>query len=145
MSSPALSRREFIAVGASAVCAVASVGCGDAPTSRESPEVVVTSDAIVIPLDVVPELTRPGGSYVARRASVIVINLGAELFRAFSNVCTHAGCGIDRFERSRMICPCHGSEYDTSGVNVAGPAPEPLRELVVGLDAARRTLRVARG
>lgn len=140
MSSPALSRREFIA----AVCVVASTGCSDAPTSRESPEVVVTSDAIVIPLDAVPELARSGGYYVARRASVIVINLGGESFRAFSNVCTHAGCGIDRFERSRMICPCHGSEYDTRGVNVVGPAPEPLRELPVELDPVRGTLRVAR-
>ena len=101
--------------------------------------------AIVIPLAAVPELDRAGGFYVVRSASVIAINLGSDVFRAFSNVCTHAGCGIDRFARARLICPCHGSEYDTSGVNVEGPAPEPLKPLPVELDALRRVLRVERG
>ena len=143
VTSSALSRREFIIVGASTVCAFAG-GCGDTPTSGDLPGVEITEAAVVIPLAAVPALDRDGGSYVVRAASVIVLNLGAGAYRAFSNVCTHAGCGVDRFERSRMICPCHGSEYDTSGVNVEGPAPEPLRRLALMFDSGLRVIRIER-
>lgn len=48
-------------------------------------------------------------------------------------VCTHLGCiplgqkeGEDRGEWGGWFCPCHGSEYDTSGRIRKGPAPENL-------------------
>ncbi|MEN9725907.1 MAG: hypothetical protein RL434_273 [Pseudomonadota bacterium] len=49
---------------------------------------------------------------------------------AFSGVCTHAACGVSSWkaETARLVCPCHGSEFDPSahGVVTAGPAPRPL-------------------
>lgn len=46
---------------------------------------------------------------------------------AISNVCTHLGCPV-AFEASddKFHCPCHGSVFDASGKNIAGPAPKPL-------------------
>ncbi|MCG3134150.1 MAG: Cytochrome b6-f complex iron-sulfur subunit [Planctomycetes bacterium] len=44
-----------------------------------------------------------------------------------SAVCTHLGCtpnwvpGLGKFK-----CPCHGSGYDSAGVNFEGPAPRPM-------------------
>jgi Rieske Fe-S protein len=110
----------------------------------EPTAIAITDDVVVIPLAAVPVLARDGGHVVVRAAAVIVLNLGANGFRAFSNVCTHAGCGVDRFERGRMICPCHGSEYDTGGLNVVGPAPAPLAALRVDYDPARGIVRVER-
>jgi len=146
VSHSTLTRRELVCRGAVTACALAAgVGCGGGITAPiESTAIEITDDAVVIRLAATPELVRAGGHVVVRTASIIVLNLGADGFRAFSNVCTHAGCGVDRFERGRMICPCHGSEYDTNGVNVAGPAPEPLRRLALDHDTGRALLRVER-
>lgn len=42
-------------------------------------------------------------------------------------MCTHLGCTPNWFaDENRFKCPCHGSQYDILGRNVAGPAPKPL-------------------
>ncbi|MGE0405653.1 MAG: ubiquinol-cytochrome c reductase iron-sulfur subunit, partial [Candidatus Korobacteraceae bacterium] len=41
--------------------------------------------------------------------------------------CTHLGCTPDwKPSESKFKCPCHGSGYDTEGVNFEGPAPRPM-------------------
>jgi len=46
---------------------------------------------------------------------------------ALKTVCTHLGCTPNWIEsRNKFKCPCHGSGYLRSGVNVEGPAPRPL-------------------
>jgi cytochrome b6-f complex iron-sulfur subunit len=48
-------------------------------------------------------------------------------YQAISNICTHQGCEISWVASDNLYeCPCHGSKYDLSGKNVAGPAPRPL-------------------
>jgi cytochrome b6-f complex iron-sulfur subunit len=50
--------------------------------------------------------------------------------------CTHLGCTPDWKESERKFkCPCHGSGYDTDGVNFEGPAPRPMDRAQVELDA----------
>ncbi len=39
--------------------------------------------------------------------------------------CTHRGCQPDPVG-DRLVCPCHGSEYDLKGSVLQGPAEEPL-------------------
>jgi cytochrome b6-f complex iron-sulfur subunit len=44
-----------------------------------------------------------------------------------SAICTHLGCTPDwKPSENKFKCPCHGSGFRTSGVNVEGPAPRPL-------------------
>ena len=47
-------------------------------------------------------------------------------------VCTHLGCTPD-WEPAQDIfhCPCHGSEYDSDGINFAGPAPRPMDRCLI--------------
>ena len=41
--------------------------------------------------------------------------------------CTHLGCTPTWFKDEGVFkCPCHGSQFDSKGVNFAGPAPRPL-------------------
>lgn len=41
--------------------------------------------------------------------------------------CPHLGCTVPWIEAERrFICPCHGSEYEPTGQNIAGPAPRPM-------------------
>lgn len=134
-----------------AICAWTSLGgCGTADATSPVPDtrdgaVRVTPDEIRLTLAGIPALATVGGAYVVSAANVIVLRLAERDYRAFSNVCTHSGCGISIFRESRMLCQCHGSEFDTEGRNVAGPAPTPLASFRVTLDQAQGVLVVARG
>jgi Rieske Fe-S protein len=51
-------------------------------------------------------------------------------FIVFSSRCTHAGCIINREINGSLVCPCHGSTFDTSsGKVLKGPAGLPLRQI----------------
>ncbi len=50
--------------------------------------------------------------------------------------CTHLGCTPDWKEsENKFKCPCHGSGYDSEGINFEGPAPRPMDRAKVELDA----------
>ena len=56
----------------------------------------------------------------------IVIRDSAGNLKAFSAVCTHAGCTVG-YESGVIVCPCHGGEYSAeTGEVIAGPPPAPL-------------------
>ncbi|MFB3916117.1 MAG: Rieske 2Fe-2S domain-containing protein [Terriglobales bacterium] len=41
--------------------------------------------------------------------------------------CTHLGCTPDwKPSEHKFKCPCHGSGYDSEGINFEGPAPRPM-------------------
>ena len=49
--------------------------------------------------------------------------------------CTHLGCTPDwKQSENKFKCPCHGSGYDSEGVNFEGPAPRPMDRAHVELD-----------
>jgi thiosulfate dehydrogenase [quinone] large subunit len=54
-------------------------------------------------------------------------------FRAFSAVCTHAGCTVAFVKGSEQFqCPCHGGVYDAkTGQVLGGPPPAPLGRITV--------------
>jgi quinol---cytochrome c reductase iron-sulfur subunit len=66
---------------------------------------------------------------------------------AFSKVCTHAGCPVAlyREQSHELYCPCHQSRFDVldGAKNVSGPAPRPLPQLAIGVDA--QGFLIARG
>jgi cytochrome b6-f complex iron-sulfur subunit len=50
--------------------------------------------------------------------------------------CTHLGCTPDwKASENKFKCPCHGSGYDSEGINFEGPAPRPMDRARVQLDA----------
>jgi cytochrome b6-f complex iron-sulfur subunit len=52
-----------------------------------------------------------------------------------SAICTHLGCTPDwKASENKFKCPCHGSGYDSEGVNFEGPAPRPMDRAHVELD-----------
>ena len=49
--------------------------------------------------------------------------------------CTHLGCTPEwKQTENKFKCPCHGSGYDSEGVNFEGPAPRPMDRAFVQLD-----------
>ena len=69
------------------------------------------------------------GALVFREARVALMHINGEHY-ALSMVCTHLGCTLN-VTGERLSCPCHGSEFDTQGRVLKGPADRPLRRLRV--------------
>ncbi|MFM7448291.1 MAG: Rieske 2Fe-2S domain-containing protein [Leptolyngbyaceae cyanobacterium] len=47
-------------------------------------------------------------------------------------VCTHLGCTVEwKAAQNRFVCPCHGSQYDSQGRVVHGPAAKDLPLITV--------------
>lgn len=74
-------------------------------------------------------LNNAGGSKIVQ--SILVINTGTG-FVALSSICTHQGCTVGYNSTSNKIqCPCHGSEFNTSGSVLTGPASAPLESFSI--------------
>jgi Rieske Fe-S protein len=68
-----------------------------------------------------------GGGKIFDAERVVVTQPASGRYRAFSAVCTHVGCLLNRVADGTIDCPCHGSRFRiTNGAVVTGPAPEPL-------------------
>lgn len=77
----------------------------------------------------IPKGNRPG----------ILIHLNSDEFVAYDATCTHAGCLVDYDAIStRLVCPCHGAEYDPANqaTVLKPPAPAPLKQLAIQINAA---------
>lgn len=67
-----------------------------------------------------------GGGVVLGSPAVVLTRRGSQV-HAFSAICTHEGCRVDRVSGGAISCPCHGSRFDAvTGKVLGGPAPRPL-------------------
>ncbi len=113
-------------------------GCDSSP-AEEDPDPIpgsgVSIDGNTITLDLratdTSQLAAAGGFLLIKSARTLAVNVDGNAIRAFTSVCTHQGCDVEGFQNSRLTCFCHGSQYNTSGEVVAGPAPSPLKEFAV--------------
>jgi Rieske Fe-S protein len=113
---------------------LAACDAGD-PGGPPPPGSGITVNGSTVTLDLTGTQARAvasaGGFLLISSAHVLVINLDGTTIRAFTSICTHQGCDVDQFSSGLLQCPCHGSQYDTSGQVVQGPAPLPLQEFPV--------------
>ena len=131
--SPCIGRREFVERSLGAVIAASVLGaCASLVTRTVTP----IDGALRLALIQYPELTADAGSLkvLPKGAAdpIYVLALGNRRFAAVSPICTHLGCTVE-IEQSRLVCPCHGSNYDREGRVLRGPAEEPLTRYPVEL------------
>lgn len=79
-----------------------------------------TRDFVMVKVD-----TLPAPLYVRR--------LENQEYVAVHLKCTHRGCTVAP-AGSILECPCHGSQYSTSGTVIQGPAPNDLQQYPVTTD-----------
>ncbi len=120
-------RREFFRVAVGGISALLAGGFLGGCTPLVRTHRTRRSAAVDIPLARFPELERPGGMVrvVGGDLSCFVRFEGEGRFTALSLVCTHQRCPVEPAGEG-FRCPCHGSQYDREGRNIAGPAPRPL-------------------
>ena len=141
--SNATSRRDFLrhtcpaatllALGVFSGCDSSAMS-NDGESSSDGTDGGIQVNGNVITRDLtgsrVKVLQKSGGFLLINSALTVVIKADGEI-RAFTSICTHQGCDVYAFQSSRLMCPCHGSEYNTQGQVVAGPAPSPLKKFSV--------------
>jgi cytochrome b6-f complex iron-sulfur subunit len=140
MSLPNASRRNFCihACQAVSLVSIASLvdGCGGSPTSpSDAPPLPVVNGTLAggtITMNIAAgsPLAAVGGTALVQAGStnVLVAQTAQDTFVALTAVCTHEGCTVSGFQNQRYVCPCHGSQFSTSGSVVQGPAAAPLRQ-----------------
>ncbi len=136
------SRREFC--GQACRVAVAGVlgsalgacgGGGGSPTGPSgAPSLTTlsgtaTASGIDLVIDTASPLASVGGAALVQssRGSFLVSRTGESTFSVLTATCTHQACTINGFTGNRYVCPCHGSNFDTSGRVLQGPAVAALR------------------
>jgi Rieske Fe-S protein len=83
----------------------------------------------------------PVGSGVIIADSEVVITQPTDGdFKAFTAVCTHAGCTVGEVADT-INCPCHGSTFSIEdGSPTGGPASSPLQEIPISVDGDQISL-----
>ena len=73
-----------------------------------------------------------GSGKIFAAQKVVVTQLTAGDFKAYSAVCTHQGCLVSSIDKSEIHCACHGSAYSIKdGSVVNGPATTALASQTV--------------
>jgi Rieske Fe-S protein len=118
-----LTRRALIASAGLATAALGGLSaCGgsDTPAAGAAPSAAagpVTAKTSEIPV---------GGGKIFPDAATVITQPTSGTFKAFSSICTHAGCPVAAVT-STIDCNCHGSKFSlTDGSPVNGPATVPL-------------------
>ena len=143
MDNPKTSRRQFCAHAISLVTVASLVeGCGSNsnPTAPGGggggntpalPTVTGTAAGGTITVSNVSgtALANVGSAALVQAGnnSVLVTQTGQGAYSAFTAICTHEQCVITGFQSGAFVCPCHGSQYTTSGAVQQGPATRALQ------------------
>jgi len=118
----ARSRRAVLSAAAvlGAASGLTLVACGGSGGSGGSSD---ASGTVLGPTSEVPV----GGGMIFTSQKVVVTQPTAGTFKAFSSICTHQQCQVNKVQNGQIQCPCHGSKYSVAdGSVVGGPAPAPL-------------------
>ncbi|MFC9164036.1 Rieske (2Fe-2S) protein [Streptomyces fungicidicus] len=123
---PAASRRTVLrGVALTPVAGLGLTACGGTTDDSAAP--------LTEPVELGPESeVAEDGAKLYRDHNVVVSRSGDGTLKAYNTVCTHAGCPINKLDGTKLVCPCHGSEFDaTTGKVLREPAVAPLKPLTV--------------
>ncbi len=107
-------------------------GPGNPPPNGGETGITIEGNVVTLDLtgSVAKQVAEAGGFLHIDAADMLVVNVNGEI-RAFSAICTHQGCEIQDFQNNRFTCWCHGSQFDTNGQVVRGPASSSLPKYTV--------------
>jgi Rieske Fe-S protein len=117
--------RAAVVTGATAALAPVLAGCRSGSTGSGPAGPVVSVPTSQVPL---------GGGVINQPGAVVVVQPTAGSFRAYSAICPHQGCLVNKVSGGEIFCPCHGSIFTVSdGSVVRGPATQPLTQMAASV------------
>ncbi len=135
-------RRRFLGLSVG-IAAASTCSCALFATKRK-PDLVLgpVEGALIIPVARFSDLAGPRSSVLllnkASSEKILVVRDASGGYSAVSSTCTHLSCDVGYAAAvGRIVCPCHGSEYDLQGRNLKGPARRPLRRYTVRVQTDR--------
>lgn len=126
------------AVSLAAAATLLGTACGgDGPTSPSRAVAVpplasvngaVNGRTVSVTIDAGSPLSSTGTAALVRTSiGAFLVSRAGDAFTVLTAVCTHQGCEVSGFSNNRYVCPCHGSQFSTSGAVANGPATRPLQ------------------
>jgi len=107
-------------------------GCSGNPSgpSSSAPSLTTVNGTVNVTVDAASPLATVGGAAFVQSSSgnFLVSRTAQDTFVALTAICTHEQCNVSGFQSSRYVCPCHGSQYTTTGAVVQGPATRALQQ-----------------
>jgi cytochrome b6-f complex iron-sulfur subunit len=146
-----VARREFLSQATLAAAAALLASCtqgGDsfAPKSANpDPGPGTSGGSLTVTVASFPALATVGGIAAVGTISftpIAVVRTGASSYVALSRICTHAGCDISVVSGG-FSCPCHGSQFDSTGAATQGPAVNALERFHVAVSGDGTTLTIS--
>jgi Rieske Fe-S protein len=137
-----MDRRSFISdISFSVVAACA--GCLASCAKEHGGAQTGPPAGVNISVDLNSEITNVGNSVI--KQGVIIVRLAATndatSFTAVQANCTHEG-SIIGFNTTQgiFICPNHGSQFNTTGSVILGPATSNLKKYIISVNGASMTV-----
>src|SRR5207245_1688783 len=111
-------------------------GCGGSTTAPSNiPQLStiaggVSGRTVTVTVDAASPLSGVGNAVIVSNAlgAFLVSRTGQTTFSVLTATCTHEGCAVTGFQNAKYVCPCHGSQFNTTGAVLSGPASLPLRQ-----------------
>lgn len=70
----------------------------------------------------------------------IIIFKSQNEIKIFRANCTHLGCKVRPNGDGNLVCPCHGSKFNSNGKVLNGPAKTSLEELEFKFDKSKNEI-----
>jgi len=121
-------RRDFLFVATGAAAAIGTIVSAWPFISQMNPDASTIAAGAPIEVDLSPIALGQDIKVFWRGKPIYIMHRTKKQIEAARGICTHLGCIPIAYEGNYdgFFCPCHGSQYDTSGRIRQGPAPANL-------------------
>lgn len=133
-----ISRRSFIA----GVCAVVALGGSEVPAAANAAVKKLPGGRLSVNLKAMPALAKVGGASKVgsiKGVPVAIARTGTSKYIAFNLLCPHQKVTVTQSEKG-WVCDAHGSEFESDGDLVLGPATTRLPRIPVKISKGIATI-----
>lgn len=105
----------------------------------------VNGSTVTVAVDATSPLNTVGSAALVNtsRGALLVARTAQSTFSALNATCTHETCTITGYQSGTYVCPCHSSQFSTTGSVVQGPATRALTSYPTSFVSPTLTITIA--